>query len=196
MATFDLCTLSDVRAFIQMPTVDTEQDAIISSLVTAASKAILRFSRQEFAPANTTATRSFEYDRRGFLDLSPYSLQTITTIQVDTDDASPTTLTTDQWRPYPLNNPDGVYSALRLWIAGGRAIWLNRRVAVTGVWGYPSIPEDVALAAKLTVAIWLRREVSAFSKTMNLDVAKVELPSEIPTVAKGLLTPYVRQVVV
>jgi hypothetical protein len=49
-------------------------------------------------------------------------------------------------------------------------------VTITGDWGYPSVPADVEDACIKTVGIWLKRDVSAFSRTYNLDEGRTERP--------------------
>lgn len=200
MAAYDLCTVQDVRSHLQKPTGDVAQDAIISALITAASKAILNYTEREFAPAVTATTRTFETEINGtstFLSLAPYDLQPNPTpvVQIDTD-VSAKTLATDEYRFFPVTQADGVYTSIRLQPLTlptiNRVGWVNRQVQITGTWGFPEIPADVNQAAVITVGLWLRREVSAFTTTYNLDEGHTERPEALPSAVRAMLSNYMR----
>lgn len=186
----DLCTTAEVRAFLQKPAADTAQDAIIAALITRASGTIHDFCQREFASDVSGSTaRTFEYRGGGFLDLAPYDARTVSQVKVDTDETSPTTLQTTDWRLFPYPAADGVYTALRLApsLAHSRARWQQRLVEVTGTWGFSAVPDEVKHHAIVTVAVWLRRDVAAFSTTFNVDEDRVERPEALPSsVRQGL----------
>jgi hypothetical protein len=52
------------------------------------------------------------------------------------------------------------------------------------------VPPNVEQAAIITVATWLRRDVSAFSTTFDLDEQKVERPEALPSAVTRMLAPY------
>lgn len=197
MAAIDLTTVDSVRQFMQFSAADTEQDAIIAATITRASRAIMRDCQREFKTTVPDGTaREFEYAGNGFLDLSPFDLRTLTTVEVDSDTDTPTTLGVDQFRLYPFPTPEGVYTALRLDVfwRGAFNRWPVRRVRVTGNWGWDAVPEDVEQACIICCAIWLRRDVSAFSTTFNVDLGALERPEAVPSAARALLAPYRRAV--
>jgi hypothetical protein len=164
----DLCTLADVRRLLQKKTVDTSQDALIGTLITAASVAIMGKLEREFAPATTGVTRTFEWRWEGeFLSLAPYDLRVATAVVVDTDQASPITLSNDEWRYWPQPARDGTYMALRLRpfsAALGRNMWGNRQVQITGNWGFATVHPDVNMACAITVVHWLTVNAAAFRR--------------------------------
>lgn len=190
----DLCTLADVRTFLQKPAGDTGQDAVISSLITRASTAILKDCQREFAPVTTSEARTFAYDGRGRLSLAPYDLRSVSLIRMDTDDSSPTTITSDQYRLWPRPAVNGTYLTILFdgTVGGTRNNWRDRLVEVTGAWGFAAVPDDVKHAAVVTTAIWLRRDVAAFSSTFNLDEDRVERPETLPSSVRAMLAPYRR----
>lgn len=199
MASTDLCTLSEVRSFLQKQSTDTGQDAIISSLITRASLAIMRYCDREFAPATTAATRKFEWHPNAtFVDLAPYDVRSVTTVRLDSDQTTPTTLTTDEYRLWPRPNRDGTYQALRIrpWTIVSPSWQFPdvREVEVTGDWGFAAIPEDVKHTALVTVATWLRRDVAAFSQTFNLSEDRVERPEFLPSAIARQLDHYKRTI--
>jgi hypothetical protein len=63
-------------------------------------------------------------------------------------------------------------------------------VTVTGTWGFPAVPEDVKHWCKVTVAEWMRKDVSAFTTTFNIDAQRFDVPSELPAAAKAGLAHY------
>lgn len=200
MASTDLCTLSEVRSFLQKPSTDTNQDAIISSLITRASLAIMRYCDREFAPASTSTVRKFEWNPRnyGLLDLAPYDVRAVTLVRLDSDQTSPTTLTTDEYRLWPRPSRDGTYQALRIrpWsiVSPSWQFPDVREVEVTGTWGFSAVPEDVKHTALVTVATWLRRDVAAFSQTFNISEDRVERPEFLPSAIARQLDHYKRTI--
>jgi hypothetical protein len=195
MAAQDLTTLANARSYLQKPTADTAQDPIISSLITRASVAIMRYAEREFAPATSSATRTFEYRGGAFLSLAPYDLRTLSQIRIDTDESNPSTLTSSEYRLYPVEASDGTYTSVRLepYLAYSRARWQQRLVEVTGAWGFASVPADVEQWCLVTVGTWLKRDVSAFSTTFNLDESHMERPEALPAAVRGGLETYKRQ---
>lgn len=202
MAASDLCTVADVRARLQKPTGDVGQDAIMETLITAASKVISNYCNRQFISEGTSTT-SHVYSvrlngyRRGYVDLVPYDARTVTQVKLDTDQTSPTTLTTEEYRLLPKSQAgDGVYSYMLLQPFGltGSMRWPEREVTVTGTWGFLEVPADVNEAAVETVALWLRRDVSAFTTTYVLDEGRVERPEALPAQVRAMLSNYVRPV--
>lgn len=199
MATTDLCTLSEVRSFLQKQSTDTGQDAIISSLITRASMAIMRYADREFAPASTSTVRKFEWHPGApFVDLAPYDLRTVTLLRLDSDQTTSTTLSTDEYRLWPRPNRDGTYQAIRLRptsvVSPSWQFPDIREVEVTGTWGFAAIPEDVKDTCIKTVSIWLRRDVAAFSTTFNITEDRVERPEFLPQAIARQLDHYKRTI--
>ena len=201
MAYPDLTTTSNVRAFLQKPTGDTAQDSIIGTLISRASLAIMRYTEREFiTSASGSTAREFEVEllRDGFMSLAPYDAQagTITLVELDTDLSTSRTLSADEYRTWPIPAKDGVVSALRLIPIsfGGFHRFRHRRVKVTATWGWTSVPADVEHAAIITVATWLKRDISAFSTTFKLDEGVTERPEILPSAVRALLAHYRRQV--
>lgn len=190
MAVIDLCGTADVYSYLQKPVTDTSGTAVTADLITRASRLILNWTGREFAPG-TTATRSFWYRGGGWLHLAPYDIRSVGTVQIDTETSSPTTLTQDEdFYLEPLPSPFSVYEAFRF--NGIEAYSRPRQVEVTGDWGFASVPDDVEQACVLTVGTWLRRDVHAFSATFNVDEARLERPSALPSAVTGMLNHYRR----
>lgn len=191
----DLCTLEQVLEFIQKPSTDDGQNAVVQSLITRASRLIMSECEREFAPAGTEdAARVFTYTGGGVLGLAPYDAQSVSQVRIDVDEDSPTTLDYSEWRLYPYPAVHGVATGLQLapYIIRSRARWNTRLVEVTATWGFPSVPLDVQHACILTVSEHLRRNVQAFSTVFRLDEGIVERPMSIPSAAWSSLQPYKR----
>ena len=190
-----LCTIADVREFMQKPATDEAQDPLIESLILRASAAIMNWTQREFAPATAGLARTFTYRGGGVLDLAPYELRSATSVVLDYGGASPLTLTADT--DYTLDDPavDGVYS--QVWLPnhdvtdtpGKRTV---RRVQITGNWGWSTVPADVEHWCIVTVVTWLRRDVAAFSTTFRLDEERVERPEALPSAVRAGLRHYRR----
>lgn len=190
-ATADLCTLAQVREFLQKPAADTAQDSVIAATIARASALIIDECQREFAPRTTTESRDFAW-YGGWVNLAPYDAANIDTVIADPDGDSPITVT--DWQAWPLPSRHGVITDLivpTLTPPDGAAPIVIR---VTGDWGFPAVPDAVQHACVLTVATHLRRDVAAFTTTFNLDENRVERPMSLPSAAWSALQPYRRTV--
>ncbi len=195
----DLTTLAAVRAEQQKPADNTDQDAIIATLITQASRSIMDHCSREFAPITTGAARVFELNRHdeGWLALTPYDLASLTSIQIDTDSPTPVTLTPAEYRLYPKNTPEATYRAIRLapfLLVAPSIRFAFREVTVTGNWGFPTIPETVERACIVTVSEWLRerylRDPGMSSEFAAAGIPEPARPSALPYNARSLLSEF------
>src|SRR5262249_20112108 len=152
MAAQDLCTLSDVRASLELPVSDTSRDSLISSLITSASEAIMNEVDREFAPVTASATRRFRVDGL-LLNLAPYDLRTVATMTANPESTSPVTLAvTTDYELLPVGSPAGTYtsvgfSAYATWLYSQTAFQFGHAlVDINGAWGFATVPIDVARA--------------------------------------------------
>lgn len=204
----DLCTVAQVREHEQISdATDTSQDAIVQSLITAASVAIMQYVPCQFKAVDGDASdgvgvaRDFRYDGGGVLGFGKHALRSLTSVQIDVDGAapSPTTLTADDYRLQPLSKEWGVWRGIHLRgfpVAdrrAGRDHPTYRVVRVTGDWGFASIPEPVERACVLTVLFMLR----GTSQFQGGEFGGLDMPGNdrvaIPGVAKRLLDPWRRR---
>ena len=184
-----LCTVEDVRDFLQKPADDTEQDEALEVLVEAVGPVIAQFCEREFEqPSDKDLARQFEYGGGGVLSLAPFDLRELTEIRIDVDEDSPITLSSEEFRLPPSST--GTYTRIRLAPHLSHSRWPQRLVEVTGKWGFEEVPPNVKQAAIITVVTWLRRDVSAFSTTFDLDEQKVERPEALPSAVARMLAPY------
>ena len=148
-------------------------------LINAYSKAINKYVRRQFKPAEDEGDKIFAYDGTGYLSLAPYEARVINTVTLYTDLAeaawlelpAQTTTSEARWRPAPRNRTDeGTYWSLILPELGPFNPWyddqvigrrmLGFQVTVNADWGIgeeddeiaASVPEDVELALWIAVA--------------------------------------------
>jgi len=202
MAAQDLCTLSDVRAALELPTADTSRDALISTLITQASEAIMNETSREFAPATGSATRRFRVD--GYtLNLEPYDIRTAATVTLDPESSSPRVLAaTTDYQLLPIGAPSGTFTSVEFsgfMVFASSTVFAfgHALVDIAGAWGFAAVPENVKRAAVLTVSSWLRRDVMAFALSSEIELGRglaPALPSgfAIPADARRLLGPFYR----
>lgn len=209
MAAADLVSLEEVRAQLQLQTVETEQDEVLQALITAYSVEIARHCGRQFAPPEDDATHRFRLrpgshlDGLYQLDLSPYDLRSATLVQLHPETASPVTLTEDvDFLLEPENPRDGVYTMLALypvrvtWTSTAAINFGHVNVDVTGAWGYDEVPENVKQACILAVTGSLRENVQAFGGAIqpNSIGEGVNDAVALSPGVRGLLTNHVRQV--
>ena len=199
-----LCSLADVREYLELPSNDISRNQATETAIIAASAQIIREYEREFAPATTSAIRTFHYRPNGWgrLDLSPYDLRTVTTAKLHPEEAAPVTLTTTDYKLLPVGQYDGVYTHLQLsnQLTISSDLYQNFgivQVEIAGAWGFATVPTEVNRAAIVTVASWLRRDVSQFAGSLDLDDARALQPEafvnfSIPPAARRLLAPFKR----
>lgn len=187
----DLCTVAQVRAYMQHDaTVGTDNDDLTQELITRASASIMDYTGREFATtASGSTSRSFLYyngpDR--VLNLTPYDARTVTQVELDADVDDSTILTDSaEWRLLPIPSKYGAYHALYLPNHSGTAT--GRVVTVTGTWGWPTIPSDIAQACIDTVVHWLKTQLPG--GTQIEDDRDRYGPVQFPTAARAVMRRY------
>jgi len=205
MAANDLCTLAEVRAFLELPGADTSRDALITATITPLSVAVMQWTQREFAPTTATATRTFRLDVGALkLDLAPYDLRSVTAFTLHPEDATPLTLTvTSDYQLHPVTPVHGVYTSVRL--AGNLANLFQSnsarffgyaRVSIAGAWGFSSVPDDVKQATIVAVASAIRRDVPALDLNDFGDpgqlTAERPINYSLPAASLRMLSPYKR----
>ncbi len=203
MATGDLCTLAEARAFLELPNADTARDNLITTTIAAVSKAIHEYTQRELYPVGT-ATRVFKLPLGNFImPFTPHDLRSVTSITLHADETALVLVAAD-YQTQPVLNPDGMYSAVQfsnqvaeLWNSDSARYFGYSRVTVVGTWGPTTIPADVKQACVIATSAAMRRDV------VNLDLGDVlsdprELGPDRPTnyalpaASLRLLGPYRR----
>ena len=142
---------------------DSTQDDTIRFLINSASLRIIQYRSREYkSTASGSTLRTFQITPGGcyFDDVSfgSYQAQSITAVTIDTQlGATGITLTTSQYQPVPVEKWDGVYTGIHILTGttGYVPLGARRQAAVTGTWGWPSVPLNVKHACVETVHEWL-----------------------------------------
>lgn len=190
-----LCSLDDVRGYLQKPTSDTAQDDIVMTMISRASRAIQSWCEREFTPIGS-ATRRFRVDGQ-FVNLAPYDLRTVTTMTLDPTGTATVLTANTGYALLPFNANGGTYQYVSLGASQSLTSTFSGEfdfalLDIAGTWGMATIPEDVKQAAILTVVLWMRREVQAFTTTFSLDENRLERPEALPSAVRAMLSPYRR----
>lgn len=218
----DLCTYDDVLNTLQTPDASvpaTNYPELIPEYITEASRAIMGHTRREFRTEIGTLQANGLYDGIGTrrfkvngyrIDFGAWDLQAnhadnSYTVALHPETTEPMILTSYASTGYtfqPVNPQHGVYTALQfsgyLVIVSQTLMAYNYAlVDITGPWGWPSVPEDVNRACRLTVASWLTRTAPGASQYgIPPGLATGAMPRgsdwDIPWAAKKLLGRYTR----
>lgn len=211
MASGDLCSLSDVRLALELGSSDTSRDTLISQLVTLYSASIVSELNRQFAPiegsTGTPVTHRFKLPvGQTRLPLEPYDLQQVTSITVSPESSSSQTLAvTDQVIFHPVTKPDGVWTSMDIshWVVSTYIAQTAFRfgyalIDITGVWGFPTVPDPVRQACILSVTSAMRRDIGAFGMDMHEATEFATAPQAsfgLPAAARKLLNNYRRDLV-
>lgn len=186
-APIDLTDIAAVRELLQ----DSESipDETVQVMITAASRAILNHTQRELIKGGEEA-RDF-LSRGSHLDLGSKDLRgkpTAVTLYTDLEEAEQIDLEPSEYKVRPIPPEFGVYE----WLELPEDLTGEVQVTVKGNWGFEVIPEDVAYWCGMTVVIWSRSDISAFSTTYNVDEGRVERPEDLPPAVKHALNHYRR----
>jgi hypothetical protein len=181
VATIDLCTIADIRTQSEVPTATTTPDSLLTPLITAASRHIMRRYEREFiAEGSGTVTRTFP-TRARVVRTTPYDLRaTPVTVTLHPEDPSPVVLVSGT--DYVLDVSVDVARRRVLRLATGVCIdsafaqnfgYAQLTVAAPiASWGVfvdtAGVHEDIRRATVITVSSWLDRGIAAYA-IQNID---------------------------
>lgn len=192
----DYATTLELKSYLGIS--DTQQDTLLASALSAASRAVDRITGRRFYLDAAESTRTFEVTNPAQFYIDDLSALTFgvgnTPVIVNTDDGTGTYTTTLDSEGYQFlqETPGGPYTILRalgtafpLSYAYGRA----ELVQITGVWGWPTVPEDVKYATLIEAARLFHRKdspqgVAGFGEFGGIRVSKMDADVEF------LLGPY------
>lgn len=161
-----LLTLAEYKGLLAIDPTDTRNDAQITALLDAASRAVQGYTERDFSPNTGIATaRNYLYDGSGFLDIDDCTA--ITSVTINIPNAASTLLDPLQWTSMPDNEPIFYYLLLHS-VPGvytySPAMGFNNNLdtfspqsfksptlSVIATWGWPAVPSDVKLATALTI---------------------------------------------
>lgn len=204
-----LCTLDDVRSYLQKPSTDHAQDALLTTLIAQASDAIRDYTQREWSQTAPGTSRTFSVwtDRERYVPFGKYELASAPapTVVMHDGDAAEVTLAASDYSLEPVNaTREGTYLGLMLSnslsVCGTvqSAAFGYSVLRVTGTWGVApaSVPEPVKRACIVAVSRWFRRDSAG---SINIaspapDDFPVEQPESLPAASRALLSAYRRQV--
>lgn len=194
-----LCTLADVRAYLQKPAGDVEQDELLELLIARATAAIHDYTQRELCDQGTLTRRFLVRGR--VADLGRRDLRVATAIVLHPESDAPATLaaTTGYTLHPPGQTAEGTYRLVK--VASDAAVDSDHAarygyalVDITGQWGAATIPDAVRQACVICVARWFRRDVAAtVSVNVGTDEETDAGPESLPIGTRALLTPYRRR---
>jgi len=201
----DLCTVADVRVLLEFASGDTSRDTLIQALITDASRMIRSFKAREFVAVGSTTRRFCVPVGAGIFDLDPYDLRAASAIVLHPESSGPVTLTANtDYVTRPLPSRYGVYTHLQF---SRQLSWTGSNVSrefgfafldITATWGFAAVPGEAKDACALTVAAWMRRDMTAVAYNGALDMDTPEIgpmPGSaftLPLAAKMKLDPFTR----
>lgn len=189
-------TAATYRALIDKS--DTAEDAEILTDLTAVSRYIERKVGRFFTTDASNVERIYQ--------TTPYSadpkclfvddLVSINTLKVDTDDdgsfSDEDAWATTDYELRPLNASDGPepapYTEIYIPVWSTKNLWGNHRVAVTGKFGWPAVPDAIERATVHLTGI-LRLETPRATTSVNIGMERVE---ETSRQAQDILTQLIQ----
>lgn len=167
-----LCTLAEVRAYIGKPVEDRRQDPVLLDLIGAASRAIEQYARRQFTLDTSSSARIFiasEAAREDHYRIDDLSAAPTAFAVLDADGDSVGTLDVATELEYlPLRRrSDEPIEGFRLRPRASLALAGSYRLSITGTWGWPSIPEQIRLAAVQQVREWWRSDMVVGTNTFS-----------------------------
>lgn len=189
-------------------TYDLDADSRIGAVLLAASRAVDVHCRRLFGKSDSAETRVYTATSRTFVAIDDLALLSGVTVEVDLDAdlTCETTLATSDYyfEQLPLYvQPDPPpYSTLRLAPLAAQAFPLTpRAIAVTGLFGWPSVPQNVIeatlrLASRLealpSAPLGIAQASATTSNTFGGSQGGTRLIMPDDADVKRLLAPYVR----
>ena len=187
-------TLAIVKAYLDIPTATTSDDALLNSLIDRAQEIIDAYTGRDFEAV--TATKYFTIDdvEGRWLHLSGYDLLTVTTLT--NGDATATVFTSDQYRLEPRNETPKW--AVRLkedydWDFDDS----DSEISIAGTWGYSATaPSDVVHACiRLVSFLYRQKDTSGdIDRPMVTGDGVTIMPSALPKDVMSILEKYRRRI--
>lgn len=156
----DYTTLAILKASLGIEQADTDDDDALSAAITAASRAIDRYTGTTFYPV--TEARYFDPISPIEVWVDRFGTTSGLTVQVGVDGTYPTTVDSTDVVAWPYNAPSNGRAYCRLLVPSAQMPcgYLRPTVKVTAQWGFTDLPDDVAEACRLKAAKLYRRKDS------------------------------------
>ena len=187
------CTLSDLKTSLAIEDI-TDDTALEAALLTS-SRMIDDYTGRFFYKDGTNAAPVVRYyTAQDWYTCNVDDFVSLT--QIATDDNFDQLYTTiwqsDDYMVEPVNNPRRGWPLSRLLAIDSYIFPYNlpQSVKVTAVWGWPSIPAEIQMAAKLQASRLFIRRQSPFGIAGTPDLGTVRLSSRLDPDVEALIRPF------
>lgn len=204
MAFAPYATLPEFKAWVTLT--DTVDDVVMSDVLDSTTRWIDEYCDRHFWQDGATGSevaRTFETCHRYHLEIDDLVPGTVTSFKTDEsgDGVYEITWSVSDYQLQPVNRPNGgpftTVAAVGSrqfplpWIYGRR----TNRVEVTGVWGWPAVPDTVRQACLIQSQRVLKRRYSPEGVAGFGEFGAVRIGSRLDPDVQQLLDPYKRYAV-
>lgn len=183
MATGDLCTVSDVKAFLDIPAGTTTNDALLQTLVTNASSFVNNMVNRNLLSASYTETRNGVGGDR--LPFREYPVTAVASVAIDGRAIQPST------------SPEGfgyVFDDTMLYLRCGIFPRGVQNVVIQYTAGYANTPADISQACVEIVAAKYKRRTDIHISGKSINGESVTFNQlDLPKSAASTLSNYARR---
>jgi hypothetical protein len=187
------CTLSDLKTSLAIE--DIQDDTGLEAAILTASRMIDDYTGRFFYRDGTTAapvTRYYTPDSWYITNLDDFVSLNQIALDDDFDQTYTTILATSDYLIDPVNNARRGWPYTRI-TAIDRYIFpyaYPQSVRVQAVWGWPSIPAEIAMATKLQASRLFIRRQSPFGIAGTPEIGTVRLTSRLDPDVEALIRPF------
>ncbi len=187
------CTLSDLKTSLAIE--DIQDDAGLEAAILTASRMIDDYTGRFFYRDGTTAapvTRYYTPDSWYITNLDDFVSLNQIALDDDFDQTYTTILAASDYLIEPINNARRGWPYTRI-VAIDRYIFpyaYPQSVRVQAVWGWPSIPAEIAMATKIQASRLFIRRQSPFGIAGTPELGTVRLTSRLDPDVEALIRPF------
>lgn len=180
MSAGDLCAPADVQAFLSLAA--GQDDALLTTLCTNASAAVLNFVNRNLLSAAYTETRNGQGGDR--MPLYEWPVNAVASVAIN-GAVIP--------RSGSINQPGYVFDDKMVYLRGYKFTRDVQNVVITYAAGYAAVPADVTQACTEIVAVKYKRRtnIDVSAKTLNGETISFT-QADMPASAKTVLENYRR----
>lgn len=187
------CTLSDLKTSLAIE--DIQDDTGLEAAILSASRMIDDYTGRFFYRDGTTAapaTRYYTPDSWYITNLDDFVSLNQIALDDDFDQTYTTILAASDYLIDPINNARRGWPYTRI-TAIDRYIFpyaYPQSVRVQAVWGWPSVPAEIAMATKIQASRLFIRRQSPFGIAGSPDMGTIRLSSRLDPDVEALIRPF------
>ena len=187
------CTLSDLKTALASE--DIQDDTALEAAIMTASRMVDDYCDRFFYKDGTTAAPVTRYyTAQDWYNCNVDDFVSVSQLATDDnfDQTYDTVWTTSDYMVEPINNPRRGWPYTRF-IAIGSYIFpfnLPQSVRVQGVWGWSSIPHEIAMATKIQASRLFIRRQSPFGIAGTPELGTVRLSAKLDPDVEALIRPF------